>query len=146
MKLAFKNSGSNNRRLVFLMLAICIFAARTAAAQEIVPPSASGQADVRLEADQQRKEGDIYFADGNVEIQYKNLRFRADHVQYNTKTFLATARDHVQLDVDTQHLSADSGDFNIASGEGHFQHRARRNHNGAQRQPKHAGVSESTSF
>jgi LPS-assembly protein len=121
MKLAHK-FGSNNRRLVFLMLAICIFAARTAAAQEIVPPSASGQADVRLEADQQRKEGDIYFADGNVEIRYKDLRLRADHVQYNTKTYLATAHDHVLLDVDTQHLTAESGDFNIVSGEGHFQH------------------------
>ncbi len=77
---------------------------------------------MRLEAEQQRKEGDIYFADGKVEIQYKNLRLRADHVQYNTKTYLATATGNVQLDVDTQHLTADSGDFNVQSGEGRFEH------------------------
>jgi LPS-assembly protein len=77
---------------------------------------------VRLEAEQQRKEGDFYFADGKVEIQYKNLRLRADHVQYNTKTYQATARGHVLLDVDTQHITADSADFNVQSGEGVFDH------------------------
>lgn len=114
--------GVASRRRIFLTLAVCIFVFRAAAAQEIVPPSSSGQADVRLEADRQRKEGDLYFADGNVEIQYKNLRLRAEHVQYNTKTYLATARGRVLLDVDTQHLTADSADFNVVSGEGRFEH------------------------
>ncbi len=105
-----------------LALAACVFVFGAAAAQEIVPPTSSGEAGVRLEAEQQRKEGDIYFADGKVEIQYKNLRLRADHVQYNTKTHLATANGSVLLDVDTQHLAADSGDFNVVSGEGRFKH------------------------
>ncbi|HEY2647437.1 MAG TPA: LPS assembly protein LptD [Candidatus Acidoferrales bacterium] len=109
-------------RHVFLALAACFFLCHPAAAQQTVPATTGVQADVRLEADQQRKEGDNYFADGNVEILYKGMRLRADHVQYNTKTHLATARDHVLLDVDTQHLSADSGDFNIVSGVGHFEH------------------------
>lgn len=77
---------------------------------------------MRLEAEQQRKEGDFYFADGKVEIQYKNLRLRAEHVQYNTKTYQAAARGHVQLDVETQHITADSADFNVQSGEGVFDH------------------------
>jgi LPS-assembly protein len=47
---------------------------------------------------------------------------RADHVQYNTKKFEVTARDHVRFDADTQHLTADSGDFNVESGKGHFKH------------------------
>jgi LPS-assembly protein len=107
---------------VLLFLTASLFALRGAAAQEIIPPSSPGQASVRLEADQQRKEGDLYFADGKVEIQYRNLRLRADQVQYNTKTYLATARGHVLFDVDSQHITADSADFNVQSGEGLFEH------------------------
>ncbi len=103
---------------------LCALFAGWAQALFAAPPQAlpaSGQATVRLEAEQQRKEGDIFFADGNVEIQYRNLRLRADHVQYNSKTYLASAGGHVQLDVDTQHLSAESADFNVRSGEGSFE-------------------------
>src|SRR5665213_451398 len=109
-------------RRVLLALAACLIAYTAAGAQENIPPATFAPADVRLEADQQRKEGDLYFADGHVEIQYKNLHLRADHLEYNTKTYLATARDHVQLDVDTQHLTADAGEFNVVSGAGHFEH------------------------
>jgi LPS-assembly protein len=77
---------------------------------------------VRLEADQQRKEGDVYFADGKVEIRYKNFRLRADHVQYNTKTYQVTATGHVLFDADTQHLNADSAEFNVQSEAGLFEH------------------------
>jgi LPS-assembly protein len=94
------------------------------AAQVAVPraPASSAEATVRLEAEQQRKEGDIFFADGKVEILYRNYRLRADHVQYNSKTYVAAASGHVQLDVDTQHLSADTADFNVKTGEGRFVH------------------------
>src|SRR5260221_3098441 len=88
--------------------------------QQTRPPS--GEATVRLEAEQQRKEGDLFFADGKVEIRYQNYRLRADHVQYNAKTYMAAARGNVQLEVDTQHLSADSADFNVKTGEGRFEH------------------------
>ncbi len=120
----FHKFGVAYRGRVLLVLAAGIFALHGAAAQEINPPSSSssGQASVRLEADQQRKEGDVYFADGKVEIQYKNLRLRADHVQYNTKTYEATAHGHVQFDVDTQHLTGDSAEFNVQSGAGVFEH------------------------
>jgi LPS-assembly protein len=104
---------------VLLALTASLFAARGAAAQGIVPPSVPSN--VRLEADQQRKEGDLYFADGKVEIEYRNLRLRADHAQYNTKTYLATARGNVRLDADTQHLTAESGEFNMRTGEGRFE-------------------------
>jgi LPS-assembly protein len=110
------------RGRVLLALAASIFALHGAAAQKIIPPPSSGQASVRLEADQQRKEGDVYFADGKVEIQYKNFRLRADHVQYNTKTYQATAHGRVLFDMDTQHLTADSADFNVESGAGLFEH------------------------
>jgi LPS-assembly protein len=114
--------GVADRWRVLLALIVSLSALRGVAAQEIIPPSSSGEASVRLEAEQQRKEGDLYFADGKVEIQYKNLRLRADHVQYNTKTYMATANGHVLFDVDTQHLAAESADFNVQSGEGRFEH------------------------
>jgi LPS-assembly protein len=109
------------RGRVLLALTASIFAAWGAGAQEIIPPSSSGQASVRLEAEQQRREGDVYFADGKVEIQYRNLRLRADHVEYNTKTYMAAARGHVLFDADTQHLMADSAEFNVQSGAGLFE-------------------------
>ena len=110
------------RGRVLLVLTAGIFAVGGAGAQENTPPSSSGPASVRLEAEQQRKEGDVYIADGKVDIQYKNLRLRADHVQYNTKTYMATAGGHVQFDADTQHLTADSAEFNVQSGMGLFEH------------------------
>ena len=113
--------GGAHRGRVLLALAASIFALRGAAAQEIIPPTSSGEASVRLEAEQQRKEGDLYLADGKVEIQYRNFRLRADHVQYNTKTYMATAHGHVLFDADTQHLTADSAEFNVQSGEGLFE-------------------------
>ena len=121
MKL-FRKFSVASRARVLLALTAGLFALRGAAAQEIIPLSSSGQASVRLEAEQQRKEGDIYFADGKVEIQYKNFQLRADHVQYNTKTYMATATGHVLFDVDTQHLTADSADFNVQTGAGLFEH------------------------
>jgi LPS-assembly protein len=113
--------GVADRGRVLLVFIVSLFGLRGAGAQEIITPSSSGEASVRLEAEQQRKEGDLYFADGKVEIQYKNLRLRADHVQYNTKTYMATANGHVLFDVDTQHLTAESADFNVQSGEGRFE-------------------------
>jgi len=109
----------------FLARALCVLIASAAvtcggSAQEIAKPS--GPATVRLAAEQQRKEGDLFFADGKVEIHYRNLLLRADHVQYNAKTYMAAARGNVTLDVETQHLSADSAEFNVGTGVGRFEH------------------------
>ena len=113
--------GVADRGRVLLALIVSLFALRGAAAQEINPPSSSGDASVRLEAEQQRKEGDLYFADGKVEIQYKNLRLRADHVQYNTKTYMATANGHVLFPMWTRNTSRrNPPSFNVQSGEGRF--------------------------
>jgi LPS-assembly protein len=113
--------GVARRGRVILVLTASLLSLRRAAAQEIVPPSSPPPASVRLEAEQQRKEGDLYVADGKVEIQYRNFRLRADHVQYNTKTYQASARGHIQFDEETQHLTADSAEFNVQSEEGIFQ-------------------------
>ena len=118
------HSDGRRFRRALLVLALGALLVRAAGAQQIAPstPSASGLSTVRLEAEQQRKEGDTYYADGNVEIQYKNYRLRADHVEYNTTTYNVAAQGHVLFDVDTQHLTADSAHFNVQTGEGTFEH------------------------
>jgi LPS-assembly protein len=118
----FHNFGVANRGRTLLALTASLFALRGATAQEIVSPFDTAQPSVRLEAEQQRKEGDLYFADGKVEILYGKFRLRADHVQYNSKTYMATAHGHVLFDVDTQHLAGESADFNVQSGAGRFEH------------------------
>jgi len=117
----FQKFGVACRGRVLVVLIAGILGLRSAGAQEVVAPSSPAPSSARLEADQQRKEGDIYFADGNVDIHYNNLRLRADHVQYNTKTYVATASGHVLFDADTQHLTADSGELNVQSGAGVFE-------------------------
>jgi len=114
---------ANSARVLGVLLAGAIAACGVAA--QVAPPRSpapTAGATVRLEAEQQRKEGDIFFADGKVEILYGHYRLRADHVQYNSKTYVVTASGHVQLDVDTQHLAADTAEFNIKTGEGSFVH------------------------
>ncbi len=76
---------------------------------------------MKLEAQQQRREGPTLYADGDVDIHYADTRLRADHVEYNTTTYQAIARGHVQFDHDTEHLQADRMDYNIRSGRGHFE-------------------------
>jgi LPS-assembly protein len=79
--------------------------------------------EVTLEADHQGGErGKMYYADGNVDIRYQNLRLRADHVQWNQQTDVVTARGHVQLDYMTQHVEADEAVYNLRTGQGTFRH------------------------
>lgn len=68
----------------------------------------------------QRKQGDLYSADGDVDIIYGELRLRADHVQYNTATSEAVASGHVQFDYQNQHIDCDSAQLNVQTGHGTF--------------------------
>ncbi len=77
---------------------------------------------VELEAKQQRKEGDVFIADGEVDIRYQDLRLRADHVEYNALTSVAFARGHVQFDFGSQHLDAEQARYNVRTGRGSFEH------------------------
>jgi LPS-assembly protein len=80
------------------------------------------QAEFTLEADQQKQVGKVFYADGNVEIDYANVRLRADHVQYNDETKTATASGHVQFDYEAQHVEASDATYNLETGEGTFHH------------------------
>jgi len=75
---------------------------------------------VELEAKQQRKEDNIFFADGDVDLRYQSLRLRADHVEYNTATSEALARGHIRFDFSSQHLEADQASYNVRTGRGRF--------------------------
>ena len=110
------------RRFAFAVVVASAAGLCGASAQEKIAPANRAPATVRLEAEQQRKEGDLFIADGKVEIEYRNLVLHADHVQYNTKTYVVTATGNVTLDVDTQHLVAGFADFNMRSGVGIFKH------------------------
>ena len=75
-----------------------------------------------LEADQQRQVGNIFYADGHVDLRYENTRLRADHVEYDDDTQVATAHGNVQLDYVTQHVEADDGRYELRTGRGTFHH------------------------
>ncbi|MGA8676165.1 MAG: putative LPS assembly protein LptD, partial [Candidatus Acidiferrales bacterium] len=87
-------------------------------------PGAGGAAQqaATLEAKQQRQVGRIYYADGDVDVRYQNTRLRADHVEYNEDTQVVTARGHVQLDYETQHVEAEDARYEVSTGRGTFHH------------------------
>jgi LPS-assembly protein len=68
----------------------------------------------------QRRVGDIYFADDDVDVTYGGMRLRADHVEYNDATSEAVARGHVIFDYENQHLEGDEGSLNVATNKGTF--------------------------
>lgn len=75
-----------------------------------------------LEANHQSQVGRIYYADGNVDMEYQNVRLRADHVEYNEDTQVVIARGHVQLDYETQHVEATNARYEVRTGRGTFWH------------------------
>ncbi len=77
---------------------------------------------LQLSARQQRKEGQTFIADGDVDIHYGGKRLRADHVEYNGTTNVVLARGHVEFDFETQQLNGDEANYNVKTGRGHFVH------------------------
>jgi LPS-assembly protein len=83
-------------------------------------PPAAGPGVAQLEADQQRKVGQVFYADGNVDIHYGATRLRADHVEYNSATDDVVLSNHVQFDNLTEHLKASRAVYNLRTHKGHF--------------------------
>src|SRR3984893_10276663 len=77
-------------------------------------------AEATLEAKQQRQVGQIYYADGDVDVRYHNTPLRADHVEYNEDTRVVIARGHVQLEYLTQHVEATDARYELGTGRGTF--------------------------
>ncbi len=76
---------------------------------------------VNLSAVTQSRRGDLFIADGDVDITYEGARLRADHVEFNEKTKEAVASGHVQFDYANQHLDGDQATYNVRTGHGIFQ-------------------------
>ena len=93
-----------------------------AVARAKAPAARSAEQEATLEAKQQRQVGRIYYADGDVDVRYQNTRLRADHVEYNEDTQVVTARGHVQLDYETQHVEAEDARYEVNTGRGTFHH------------------------
>ncbi len=109
-------------RLLFLAALFIVLAcatARVASAQQGRLRSAKGGV-ANLEAKTQSRKGDVVTADGDVDIHYGDTRLRADHVEYDSKTYEATATGHVQLDYGNEHLEAGEAHYNVSTGHGLF--------------------------
>ena len=103
-----------------LFVAVCAGPAATVAnAQQHLPLKSGGVAELSSSGPQSRQ-GDLYIADGDVDIHYEGQRLRADHVEYNDATSEALARGHVQFDYENQHLEADEAHYNVKTGHGTF--------------------------
>ena len=89
-------------------------------AQQVHLPSGKGQYAELSSEGPQKRQGDLFIAEQNVDLQYAEMRLRADHLEYNDKTRDAVARGHVQFDYLNQHLEGDEAHYNFASGIGEF--------------------------
>src|SRR5437899_924348 len=76
---------------------------------------------VNLSAVTQSRRGDLFIADGDVDITYEGARLRADHLEFNEKTKEAVASGHVQFDYANQHLDGDQAAYNVRTGHGVFE-------------------------
>jgi LPS-assembly protein len=89
-------------------------------AQQVRLPSGKGQyADLSSDGPQTHK-GDLFIADRNVDLQYAEMRLRADHLEYNDATHESVAQGHVQFDFENEHLEADEAHYNFTTGAGTF--------------------------
>src|SRR5258708_103197 len=105
--------------LAALFLALAVLSPCIAFAQQTRFPSGKGGV-ANLEAKTQSRKGDVTTAEGEVDIQYADTRLRADHVEFNSKTYEATATGHVQLDYGNEHLEAGEAHYNVSTGHGLF--------------------------
>jgi len=94
---------------------------RATVAQQSRPlaPKGGGIAEISSSGPQ-RRQGDLYIVDGDVDIHYGDSRLRADHVEYNGKTYEAVAVGHVLLDYSDEHLEADEAHYNVSTSHGLF--------------------------
>jgi LPS-assembly protein len=110
--------GRRGRLIVFFLFAFHV--SRITQAQQLPSNRPSGIAEITASGPQ-RKEGDLYIADKDVDVHYQGMRLQANHVEYNTYTSQAIARGHVIYDYQNEHLEADEAQLNVATNKGTFQ-------------------------
>lgn len=107
-------------RRFFLFSLLGVLPTQPGAAQKVPPPSAAGAIAEITASGPQRREGDLYIADKDVNVVYQGMHLQADHVEYNDDTNEAVARGHVIFDYENQHLEGDEGQLNVGTGKGVF--------------------------
>ena len=90
--------------------------------QQAKLPTAKGQLAELSSSGPQRRQGDLYVADGDVVVRYGDARLTADHVEYNDATSEVAASGHVHYDFENQHLEAEDAHYNVSTGHGTFHH------------------------
>jgi LPS-assembly protein len=110
----------NLLRPLWPLLLLLLGAADCLAQQIRLPNTPSGGTAEISAKGRQRREGDVYIADEDVDIHYNDMRLQADHVEYNAATYESTARGHVLFDFENQHLEADDAQLNVKTGHGTF--------------------------
>jgi LPS-assembly protein len=107
-------------RLLSLVIASQFLATRSNAQQMAAPRQTGGTAEITASGPQ-RKVGDLYIADKDVDVRYLGMHLQADHVEYNTDSSEAVAQGHVVYDYQNEHLEADKAELNVASNKGTFE-------------------------
>jgi LPS-assembly protein len=105
-------------RSAAILLLLAVFLESESARAQVRLPTGRGVAE--LSARQQRSEGKVFFADGDVDIVFENLRLRADQVQLDTESAQAAARGNVRFEMDNQLIEADEAHYNLRTGRGFF--------------------------
>jgi LPS-assembly protein len=93
---------------------------RATPAQQRPSPSAKPDIAEIWSSGPQKKQGDLWIVEDNVDIHYGKQRLRADHVEYNDKTKEAYARGHVLFDYENEHFEADEAHYNVSTSRGTF--------------------------
>jgi len=81
------------------------------------PSSKGGVAN--LEAKTQSRKGDLTTADGDVDIHYGDSRLRADHVEYNIKTYEAPPA-ATFFSITVRAPRSEEAHYNVSTGHGLF--------------------------
>jgi LPS-assembly protein len=105
---------------ILLAVALLFLSAAPANAQQVHPPAPKGGVADLSAKGPQRRQGNLFIADDDVDIHYAGQHLRADHIEYNDQTNEAFARGHVQYDFENQHLEADEAHYNVGTGRGTF--------------------------
>jgi LPS-assembly protein len=106
--------------LTALLFSLCGPALPVSFAQQIRLHAGTG-GDVEIwSRGPQQKRGDLFIADGDVDIHFGDERLQADHVEYHERTTESLARGHVRFDYNNEHLEAEEAHYNVSTGHGSF--------------------------
>lgn len=125
--LAYNSAGMTKRALRLVFTALLAALASSAIAQEkppkfkFMPGPKPGGGEIKTKYAQATYERDEYaILEGDVEIEYQDIKLKADKVSLNLKTRDATAEGHVIVDQGPTRVSATRAVYNLDSKTGTF--------------------------